>query len=65
MECMNCECCKGNVYECEGETCVQLGSCYCLVKIEIERDSKINQDQILQELEQQIWDEQRNQQEFD
>lgn len=36
-ECMNCECCQGNVYDCEGETCQALGSCYCLMKLEVEK----------------------------
>ena len=25
----NCQCCKGYVYKCNGDTCKSLGQCYC------------------------------------
>lgn len=28
----NCECCKGFIYQCKGETCKDLGVCFCKVK---------------------------------
>ena len=30
----DCECCKGFVYNCKGEACVDLGQCYCKMKDE-------------------------------
>lgn len=33
-----CECCKGFVYKCEGETCKSLGKCYCKIKAQIDGD---------------------------
>jgi len=30
----DCECCKGYVYNCKGNTCKFLGACYCIVKSE-------------------------------
>jgi len=35
----NCECCKGFVYKCEGDTCKNLGKCYCKVQSQIEGDN--------------------------
>jgi len=34
----NCECCKGFVYKCEGETCRNLGKCYCKIKAQMDGD---------------------------
>ena len=28
----NCECCRGFVYKCKGDTCASLGQCYCKMK---------------------------------
>mmetsp|Transcript_25607 Transcript_25607/g.29756 ORF Transcript_25607/g.29756 Transcript_25607/m.29756 type:complete len:123 (-) Transcript_25607:190-558(-) len=25
----DCDCCKGHVYNCEGEVCQEIGECYC------------------------------------
>jgi hypothetical protein len=33
----NCTCCKGYVYNCTGDACQYLGSCYCRVQNEIEQ----------------------------
>lgn len=29
LNCITCECCKGYIDECNGETCKILGQCYC------------------------------------
>ena len=34
----NCDCCKGFVYKCEGDTCKSLGKCYCKIKSQIDGD---------------------------
>ena len=28
----DCECCHGFVFKCKGETCADLGQCYCKMK---------------------------------
>ena len=33
----DCECCKGFVYNCKGEACVDLGQCYCKMKDECDK----------------------------
>jgi hypothetical protein len=30
----DCECCKGFVFKCKGDACVNMGTCYCKVKEE-------------------------------
>ena len=32
----DCECCHGFVYKCAGESCKNLGQCYCKMKDEVE-----------------------------
>ena len=34
----DCECCHGFVYKCPGESCKNLGQCYCKMKDEVEND---------------------------
>ena len=34
----DCECCKGFVYKCPGESCKNLGQCYCKMKDEVDND---------------------------
>jgi hypothetical protein len=36
---MNCECCKGFVYKCQGETCQTLGKCFCKLKAQMDGDN--------------------------
>ena len=40
----DCECCKGFVFNCKGETCADLGQCYCKMKDECDKklDEKKN-----------------------
>ena len=33
----DCECCHGFVFKCKGETCADLGQCYCKMKDECDR----------------------------
>ena len=33
----DCECCKGFVFNCRGETCADLGQCYCKMKDECDK----------------------------
>jgi hypothetical protein len=33
----DCECCKGYVNRCEGETCIYLGKCFCKVSREADK----------------------------
>ena len=37
----DCPCCKGFVYNCNGDTCTLLGQCYCKMKDDIEEDSNL------------------------
>lgn len=30
----DCECCKGFIYKCKGDACVNMGACYCKMKDE-------------------------------
>ena len=34
----DCECCHGFVYKCPGESCKNLGQCYCKMKDEVDND---------------------------
>ena len=34
----DCECCHGFVYKCPGESCKNLGQCYCIMKDEVDND---------------------------
>ena len=34
----DCECCHGFVYKCPGESCKNLGQCYCKMRDEVEGD---------------------------
>ena len=34
----NCQCCKGYVYKCNGDTCKSLGQCYCKMSDDCELD---------------------------
>lgn len=36
-ECQDCSCCQGWVYNCSGEACKYLNSCYCKIKMDIEQ----------------------------
>lgn len=36
----DCDCCKGYVYLCNGETCNEMGQCYCKMKADL--DEKMN-----------------------
>ena len=38
----DCECCHGFVYKCPGESCKNLGQCYCKMKDEV--DNEVNDD---------------------
>ena len=42
----DCECCHGFVYKCPGESCKNLGQCYCKMKDEVDNDGN---DEIEQE----------------
>ena len=33
----DCKCCHGFVYNCQGETCILMGQCYCKMKDDIEQ----------------------------
>lgn len=35
----NCTCCKGEIYNCKGDTCKILGVCYCYLHEELEEDN--------------------------
>lgn len=37
----NCECCKGFVYRCKGETCKSLGQCFCKMKDDCEEKLEV------------------------
>ena len=34
----DCKCCRGFVYNCQGETCILMGQCYCKMKDDIEQN---------------------------
>ena len=34
----DCECCKGFIYKCDGEACINLHVCYCKAKEEFDQD---------------------------
>ena len=40
----DCECCHGFVYKCPGESCKNLGQCYCKMKDEVENDENEDKD---------------------
>ena len=40
----DCECCHGFVYKCPGESCKNLGQCYCKMKDEVEGDEDDDKD---------------------
>jgi hypothetical protein len=37
----DCECCKGFVYKCKGDACVNMGTCYCKIKEECDSEDEI------------------------
>jgi hypothetical protein len=37
----DCECCKGFVYKCKGDACVNMGTCYCKIKEECDDDEDL------------------------
>ena len=36
----DCKCCYGFVYNCKGETCANLGQCFCKMKDDIEKEEQ-------------------------
>jgi hypothetical protein len=36
----DCECCKGFVYKCKGDACVNMGTCYCKIKDECDSEDE-------------------------
>ena len=40
----DCECCHGFVYKCPGESCKNLGQCYCKMKDEVEGEEDNDKD---------------------
>ena len=36
----DCDCCQGFVFKCKGETCADLGQCYCKMKDECDKQAE-------------------------
>jgi hypothetical protein len=38
----DCECCKGFVYKCKGDACINMGTCFCKIKDECDDEEDLD-----------------------